>query len=63
MNRISNMPVEKLRERARILMEESERIIARASQIEAETRALVNPDTVRIRPDASAAESHLIPVR
>ncbi|EDY21517.1 hypothetical protein CfE428DRAFT_0762 [Chthoniobacter flavus Ellin428] len=57
------MPVEKLRERARILMEESERIIARASQIEAETRALVNPDTVRIRPDASAAESHLIPVR
>lgn len=62
-NRISNMHVERLRERARILIEESERIIERAHQIEAETRALVNCDTERISRDVSAAESRPIPAR
>ena len=43
MNRIPNTTVEELRERVRQLIEESERIIERTRQIEAETRPLVKP--------------------
>jgi hypothetical protein len=62
-NRISNIPVEKLRERARVPIEESERIIERARQIEAETRALVNNDHERISLKGGAANLRTIQPR
>ena len=46
MNATPNLTVEQLRERARALIEESERIIERARQIETETRELVKPECV-----------------
>lgn len=44
------MTVEELKERARVLVEESEQIIERARQIEVRTRLLVAPRVERPTP-------------